>query len=93
MTLTDLCFVISLSVFDAYFKFCLLIRLNKFCAPFRHLLYILFYRFSVQFSSVLFSSVQDDLFALGKAHIIMRSTRLSEVSRTLPLKRFQCSSD
>ena len=37
-----------------------------------------------------FSSVQDGFYALGKAHT--RST-LSTLSRALPLKRFQCSSD
>ena len=37
-----------------------------------------------------FSSVQDGIYALGKAH--MRSTRSLRSSPTLPLKRFQCSS-
>ena len=39
-----------------------------------------------------FSLVQDGISALGKAR--MRSTpSLSDVSPTLPLKQFQCSSD
>ena len=42
--------------------------------------------FVVVFSSVQFSSVQDGMYALGKAHIL-----LSEVFPTLRLKRFQCS--
>ena len=42
--------------------------------------------------SVQFSSVQEGIDALGKAH--MRSIpSLSDVSPILPLKRFQCSSD
>ena len=40
--------------------------------------------------SAQFSSVQDGIYELGQDH--MRSTRLSEVSLTLPLKQFQCSS-
>ena len=46
-------------------------------------------------SSVQFSSVQrqDGIYALGKAHTICAPPRLSEVSPTLPLKQFQCSSD
>ena len=56
------------------------------------------------FSSVQFTSVQDGIYAFGKAH--MRSTPslknfsnvctppcLSKMSPTLPLKQFQCSSD
>ena len=44
------------------------------------------------FSSVQFSSVQDGIYTLGKAH--MRSTlSISEVYPTMLLKRFQCSSD
>ena len=42
-------------------------------------------------SRPLFSSVQDRIYALGKAHI--SSQLLSDVSQTLSLKRFQCSSD
>jgi len=38
-----------------------------------------------------FSSVQDGICALGKAH--MNSTPLSEVPPTLRLKQFQCWSD
>ena len=44
-----------------------------------------------EFSSVQFSSVQDGVYALGKASV--RSTRSLRSSPTLPLKRFQCSSD
>ena len=41
--------------------------------------------------STKFSSVQDGIYAFGKAH--MRSDPSPEVSPTLSLKRFQCSSD
>ena len=40
-----------------------------------------------------FSSVQDGIYALGKALEICTPPRVSEVSPTSPLKRFQCPSD
>ena len=39
------------------------------------------------------SSVQEGIYAIGKAHKLCAPPRLSEVYPTLPLKRFQCSSD
>ena len=39
-----------------------------------------------------FSSVQNGIHALGKAHTIMHSTPSLRGSPTLPLKLFQCSS-